>query len=637
LKRSRKALLGLVLLALLGEAGVRAWHWRLGETGSLYDAIEQGPRRFKMRPSSSILVPERYGDIRYRFNQEGYRDVDHDLGDSRRRLVWLGDSVSFGLGVEQDRTFIARLQKALAPSWDLVSLAIFAYHTGNELEALREDGLKYRPALVAVQFYMNDFSIHTAPAAGEAPRVSPGLGDRLVALKNRLIYKSALYLRLQQAAMRTSYALLHDLRRTRFSDSLNDDEPRSEVRYLAATPDDGRVAAFNALREIQRITEGSGARLLVVLSPDETQLFTDRFDQINERVRRFCAAQGIELLDPLPQLRAAPNRTELFHDGVHYSPAGHALLARLILTDMTQRGLLSEARQPAPDFGEGHVQGAALPGGSRADLDGRQAFFPGGQGYVPGEQRAHGADEVESGDAVAHRLVRLREGDLKRIEEPAAGLPAHQSPGRLLDPHGREEEFRPRKVPFEEVRIPGVRAVDHDAAVDSPGQPQPAVGQQVPGAHRVGVLPVAHEHGALGAGKPEEATEGAQEEDVRVAVSELLASEEHGIDQLQGKRMIPPVHPQGRAAGEEAGDTVVRFLARDQVNAHQPGFQPLTVQPSEGAVVVQPQGQRLRREAQQATQADEGGLELAMAEQARHPAALTRYGHGGDSSRLEVP
>jgi lysophospholipase L1-like esterase len=637
LKRVKKLMLGLVFITVLGEVGLRAWHWHLGNTGSLYDAIEQGPRRFKMHPSSAILVPERYGDIRYRFNREGYRDIDHDDRDGRRRMVWLGDSVSFGLGVDQDRTFVARLQKALAPSWDVIDLAIFAYHTGNELDALREDGLKHHPALVVVQFYMNDFSIRAPAGAGQAPPPALGLGDRLVALKNRLAYKSALYLRLQQVALRTTYALFHDLRRSRFPETLNDGEPRSQVRYLSETPDDSRIAAFNALREIQRLARGAGARLFVVLSPDEMQLFTARFDLVDERVRRFCAAQGIDFYDPLPQLRATPGRTKLYHDGVHYSPSGHALLARLILEEMTRRGLLSEPGQPAPGLGAGQVQGAAPAGRQGANRGGQQALGPGGQGSIPGEERTYRADEMEGDHAFTHRLAIRGEGDLEGIQEAAAALPAQEGPGRLLDPDGREAEFRPRQVPFEEVRIVGRRAVHHDAAVDLPREPQPPVSQEMPGAHRVGVLPIAHEHGAHGSVEPEEAAERAQEEDVRVAVGQLLAGEEHGVDQLQGQGVIPPVRPQGRAAGEQAGGAVVRLLARDQGCGTQLGVQPITVLLGEGAIVVQPQGQGLHRMAHQASQADEGGLELAVAEQARHPAALDRYGHGEDSSRPEAP
>lgn len=343
--RRRKIVLGLLGILVLGEIAARAWGAVAGGTGSLYDYIEPGEGRFKMRPGVSVVVPERYGDIRYRFNREGYRDSDHDPNAPGRRIVWLGDSVSFGLGVDQDRTFVALVRKELAARkdpWDVVSLAIFAYHLGNHRDALREDGLKHRPGLVIVQFYMNDFSI--PPAGGEraaaTPAQPPTLGQRLSALKNRIVGKSALYLRLQQLGMKASYALLHDLRRSRFPETLNDDEPRNKLAFLAAHPDDGEIAAFQALAEIRQTAAAAGARTFLWISPDETQLWNARFDPINERVRRFCASEGIDVYDPLPALRAAPDRIHLFHDGVHYSAQGHALVARLLTAELKRRGLV---------------------------------------------------------------------------------------------------------------------------------------------------------------------------------------------------------------------------------------------------------------------------------------------------------
>jgi lysophospholipase L1-like esterase len=338
--RLRRVLAGALVLCAAGEIGARVWDQFQGPTGSLYDFIVPAGNRFKLRADTAVTVPERYGDIVYRFNHEGYRDADHDPRERRQRIVWLGDSVSFGLGVAQDRTFVGRLQKELAsqsPPYDLVNLSIFAYHTGNELDALREDGLKYRPGLVVVQFYMNDFA---TPGAA-APPAPPSVSDRLTAVKNRFVYKSALYRRLNEAVGRLGYVCFHDLRRRHFPETLNDNEPRGDRERLLANPDDRSIAAFAALLGIRDTAARAGARLFVFISPDEVQLFTRRYDLVNERFARFCRANRIDSFDPLPQLRASPQRVSLFYDGVHYSAAGHALMARLLSTALHQRSRMA--------------------------------------------------------------------------------------------------------------------------------------------------------------------------------------------------------------------------------------------------------------------------------------------------------
>jgi lysophospholipase L1-like esterase len=340
-RRVRRLLLGLLACAVLGEIAVRIWDGTRGGTGSLYDDVVPAGSRFKMRSGSSILVPERYGDIRYRINRAGYRDDEPQPG--RRRIVVLGDSVSFGLGVQQEKIWPALLEQRLRREGlqprAVENLAIWAYNTANEADALREDGLPLRPDVVILQFYMNDFSIAPPLKPGVEPK-PPSLGQRLTALKNRLLFRSALYRRLYQAGTGLSFALFHDLRRRRFPDTLNDAEPRGQSARLRAMPDDADVAAFREVRAIRDLARGHGAGLLMVLSPDEVQLFTGRFDVVNERMRAFCAREGIDLLDPLPAYRASPDRLKLYYDGVHYSPRGHALLARLVFAELARRGLL---------------------------------------------------------------------------------------------------------------------------------------------------------------------------------------------------------------------------------------------------------------------------------------------------------
>jgi GDSL-like lipase/acylhydrolase family protein len=343
-KLVRAGCLGLLALAVLGEVGVRVFDSAEGGTGTLYGLVVNVGSRFKMRSASEVLVPERYGDIRYRFNRAGYRDDEPRPG--TRRILLLGDSVSFGLGIAQDRIYPAllerRCRRELGQPWEVENLAIFAYNTRHELETLETDGLALRPELVLVQFYMNDFV--TPVEAGGAPnRVpAPPWSDRLAALKNRLLYSSALYRRLNQVVSGLDFVLVHDLRR-RFPSTLNHVEARGDLAFLQAHPDDESVGAFRALRDIRDTARSHGLRTLVLVSPDEVQLFTRRYDGIDRRLAEFCAKEGIELYDALPDLRALPDRADLYLDGVHLTRTGHAHMTDLLFRQLLRRGLLGKA------------------------------------------------------------------------------------------------------------------------------------------------------------------------------------------------------------------------------------------------------------------------------------------------------
>lgn len=354
--RTRRILARLALwIAILVPAGeilVRVAEHFLAPSGSLYSLIVPRPSgRFGLRPNADLTVPERYGNIRYRLNQEGYRDIDHALERrTARRILLLGDSVTFGLGVPQDRIYAARLEREVARRGgtppEVINLAVFAYDTLDELAAFEEDGAKYRPEAVILQFYLNDFSLRMKSRAKTAsgvdataatPAPVPTWGQRLIAIKNRVLFASALYRRLNQAIAGVSYRLFHDIRRERYPETLNRDEIRADAAYLAEHPDDATVPTFDAIARIRRAVEANGARFLVFFSPDEVQLFDRSFDGVTERLLRFCAAQGIDCFDPLPAFRARSDKARLFLDGVHYSAHGHAVVAGLLAEELARR------------------------------------------------------------------------------------------------------------------------------------------------------------------------------------------------------------------------------------------------------------------------------------------------------------
>jgi hypothetical protein len=122
--------------------------------------------------------------------------------------------------------------------------------------------------------------------------------------------------------------------------------------------------------------------------------------------------------------------------------------------------------------------------------------------------------------------------------------------------------------------------------------------QQVPGAERVGVLAVAHEDGTrVRIGKPED-RERSQEEDVRIAIGEVVAGESGDVDQLEGQGVGLPEPPQGGPVGQQAGDALVRLGTRHEVELAQPRHQTRAVLGGQRAVLVNAEEEPIRRVAQ---------------------------------------
>lgn len=103
----------------------------------------------------------RLGDDRYLVNSLGLRDreVGATPAEGVTRIVLLGDSFAFGLGVDQDETLSAQLEARLEgvrPTFEVLNLGVPGYHTGQEKALLEKVGRDLHPAVVVLLFYGND-------------------------------------------------------------------------------------------------------------------------------------------------------------------------------------------------------------------------------------------------------------------------------------------------------------------------------------------------------------------------------------------------------------------------------------------------------------------------------------------------
>lgn len=101
-------------------------------------------------------------DYQGKSNSLGYRDVEHAAAKPPGvyRIVVLGDSVAAGLRVERfEDTFPAVLQKLLRArglNAEVINLSVSGYNTRQEVETLKDRGLRFDPDLVLLAYTLND-------------------------------------------------------------------------------------------------------------------------------------------------------------------------------------------------------------------------------------------------------------------------------------------------------------------------------------------------------------------------------------------------------------------------------------------------------------------------------------------------
>lgn len=309
--RFRRLLLRLSLLVLasvlalgLGEIGVR---WLLRDVSSTGDSASWFSRRW---------------DRTLRTNGAGYRDAEFELhaAPGAYRIAVIGDSLTYGQGIEEERRFTERVEAGLNAQggghrFEVLNFGLPGSETVDHLQALQQVIESSRPDFVLLQWYRNDIEgvdksgrpqpLPLAPSG----RVSGWLGRR-----------SALYylLNVRWADVQGRIGLVgsyEDYIIQRFGDPQSADWKQADA----------------LLRDFAARLRKAGIPGGIVLFRKLTPLNPLRF--LHERVMAICDDEDLFCLDLDPVYAAIPEPHTLWANPLdpHPGPEAHRIAAEAIL------------------------------------------------------------------------------------------------------------------------------------------------------------------------------------------------------------------------------------------------------------------------------------------------------------------
>ena len=274
-----------------------------------------------------------------RVNAQGFRGADfaRTKGPGTKRILLLGDSFGFGVGVDEPHTVAGRLRELVNADAeltqghpvDVLNLSISGYSTDQEILTFESDGAPLDPDVVILLMCDNDFDGNMESFAYGRyykPRFLLDHGNvRLVdtpvpRAERRRPLRTWLF---DHSAFQA--ALMSRLDRPRFRALSTLVAPGVSVKS-SGSPQDLMIALLEKLnREVAKV----GATLVTFNTAhrgEKTQLF--------QSIRPHLDAAGIANLGLEAQLRdARRRRPEIqwdFGDDTHWNVAAHDLAARVI-------------------------------------------------------------------------------------------------------------------------------------------------------------------------------------------------------------------------------------------------------------------------------------------------------------------
>ena len=389
-KKSFLAVLALVVvstaLALsLAEAAVRLFKPQL----TLSQAQSVSPRVFKKSQSlPSTLLPNLDAEhqaltheftAHYTTNSLGYRGKEFaiDKPADTYRVLMLGDSVTFGWGVDDEQTFSYILEEKLTQEAQGRNIEVInaGWHDGFAPDSyyvyLNQEGLKLKPDLIILNLFpYNDIAdlremvwVKTddkgLPSAIESTdravrggyhveRVSSNWKFRLPLLKNSHLAILAMT-NLEQNSPATVTNIKKWLRLTE-PQTIPAQEAEACLYVLDCSRQMGELwdKLDQVLLGLNQLLVAENIPLLVNIIPAPSQTFplgqAGELPQDLEPQQRFkdlFAVQSISFLDPLPLLVDQSYRSYFFPQDGPPAPAGHRKLAETLFNHGTIRSWLN--------------------------------------------------------------------------------------------------------------------------------------------------------------------------------------------------------------------------------------------------------------------------------------------------------
>jgi lysophospholipase L1-like esterase len=334
-------------LALL-ELGVRVF-----DVGPTFHVVYREIVRASDDPALGYELRPGARDGPDRISATGLRDGEHPLAKPPGvfRILAVGDSVTYGLGLPRDAAWPAVLERILnerarpgAPRFEVLNLGVPGYHVEQVVGRLAALGLAHQPDLVVYGYVLND------------PQGTSLKGQAIASLREqaegrdaggaaRLLAHSRLFLLLRHWWTTAPDSPAKDLPPDPLAVARASGRLDAYVRELHQAPE-SRARLERGLDGLAALSRREGLPTLVAVFPlleEGERRDGDPVADVHEALAAALAARGLPAFDLQQALFQGPGVRRLRLDVLHPNAAGYRVVAAALF------GALCEQRLLPPD------------------------------------------------------------------------------------------------------------------------------------------------------------------------------------------------------------------------------------------------------------------------------------------------
>lgn len=272
---------------------------------------------WELKPGITIKAGSR---LDYSVNSDGLRDYERDVSEDSYKIVVLGDSLTYGSGVNLEEIYAKILEKKLnelnEKKYEVFNLGVSGYGTAQEVESLRVKGLKYDPDLIILGYTLND----------------------PMEFNCRLFLTIPINCRLKGVLSQSKF--LFFIRR-----SIHNLFPQEDTRHdtQLGLDEEKWKRVTKPFEELSKISQEEDIPVMIVVFPLLKDFNNYRWSHVHSKINDMGETQGFYVLDMFDSYKEykAEDLQITKKDVYHPNKQGHEIAADAIFKTLINKGFLN--------------------------------------------------------------------------------------------------------------------------------------------------------------------------------------------------------------------------------------------------------------------------------------------------------